>query len=374
MKAFVDEYGNSGLDLTKDHVSHAFIISAVVINDDDETFCTDVLDAIAINHFSGSEIKSSNVGTDDKRRLQILSEFTQLKMSVYTVVVDKARLISDGFKYKQSFYKFLNGKLHSELYKTIPNLKVYHDNLGSDEYMESFQEYIHSKNDLDLFNETQFEFVKSTNSRLIQLADFLAGSYARIYDSSKQTQNTQKYHIQLNRLRGIVEEWPWKKYVPKEASASTVDEDQKIESIALHSITEYINRNESNTVTPDDKAKMLFLKYVYYYYKNISRNQFIYTRDLRLHLSYSGIKTSDFYIRSKIVAPLRDQGVLISSSAKGYKIPAGKVDIVSYFNHSSSIIKPMIARLKTVRDVIYKATGGTINVYEDYGFPEEIML
>jgi hypothetical protein len=175
----------------------------------------------------------------------------------------------------------------------------------------------------------------------------------------------------LFRIKGTIEEWPTEADNFEVELSQDNTEDELIEKIAVHSINEYLGKNEQNK-NEDILQRVMFLKYLLYSYKYFSKNEFIYTNEIRNHLLLNSIRTSDYYIRSRIVAPLRDEGVLIASSSRGYKIPVSKNDVVKYIQHSKGIIEPMVKRLKTMQKTLLLGSGGSIDIYENYGFPQEI--
>lgn len=373
MNAYIDESGNCDINLNHQGATPFYIITAILLNDTQNEKIREDLDSIAHKYFSGSQIKSSSVGSDDKRRLMILEEISKLDFSMYSLVVDKEKLFSKGFQYKTSFFKFLNGKIHSELYKSIPDLIVYHDSYGTDEYMISFKEYIQKNHTHDLFSRSDFYMVNSQDFRQIQLADFICGAVNRIYDKTKSQEFEKNYRQLISRINGFIDEWPLDDAKIDLDNTQNKDEDILIEKVAIHTVNEYLGKYENNK-EPIINHRVLFLRYLLYSYKYFNKNKFIYTHELRNHLSINGVHVSDYYIRSSIVAPLRDHGVLISSSSKGYKIPISKLDVINYIQHSNSIISPMVSRLKNVQKVILLGSGGEIDIYNDgYGFPDCIV-
>ena len=66
------------------------------------------------------------------------------------------------------------------------------------------------------------------------------------------------------------------------------------------------------------------------------------------------------YFQTKVIAQLRDAGVLIASSSRGYKLPASESDLYDFVTHSNAIIEPMLSRVKRFRDQINTATTGEI--------------
>jgi hypothetical protein len=80
---------------------------------------------------------------------------------------------------------------------------------------------------------------------------------------------------------------------------------------------------------------------------------YISTRELldRIQSAFLPVRTERVF-RQEIIGKLRDNGVIIASSSKGYKIPSKEADLYDYVNHDANILIPMLARLKKCRDMI----------------------
>jgi len=90
--AFVDEAGDTGLDLDKSGTSSHFVLTAVVV---DEPRLTDVMsdvEAVSKKHFQAGEMKSSGVGGQDHRRIRILHDLCSADFHLLALVVHKRRL------------------------------------------------------------------------------------------------------------------------------------------------------------------------------------------------------------------------------------------------------------------------------------------
>ena len=120
------------------------------------------------------------------------------------------------------------------------------------------------------------------------------------------------------------------------------------------------------TITADEvKQQIAVLNYLLCRFRNKSPRKYIPTQELITQLVYLGYdKLSLQTFRNKIIAKLRDNEVIISSSSGGYKIPSTEKELYDFVNHGKSIIMPMLARLKTCNDVIRMGTNGEINLFE----------
>ena len=74
--------------------------------------------------------------------------------------------------------------------------------------------------------------------------------------------------------------------------------------------------------------------------------------------------------RMKIIAKLRDEGVILASSANGYKIPSKVSEVYDFINHGKNVILPMLNRLKKCNDTIRLATNNSLNLFERAEYKE----
>ena len=99
---------------------------------------------------------------------------------------------------------------------------------------------------------------------------------------------------------------------------------------------------------------------------------YIYTRELKEQLNNTELRNlSDQTFRMRIIGKLRDKGVVIASSQKGYKIPSKQSELYDFINHDAKIVIPMLARLKKCRDLVKL---GTVNGLDLLAHPEYDQL
>lgn len=363
--AFIDEFGNPNLDLSKEGVSTHFIVSAVIVDEYRIPLLEDKLNTIREKYFQTGEIKSRKVGKDDTKRARILNELSELDFHIFSVVVDKSKLVSKGFRYRQSFYKYLHSLVDGALYRTYPNLKISADRYGTKEFMDGFQDYIQNKHIPDLFNQADFGFVPSSSSLLIQLADFVCGTLARHFDYSVQSEEGPNFIGILKKKIINIALWPEEKntyFYDSQDEKSEYDETIATQSINLANV--FVNQHE-NDRDPTIKDQVNCLKFLLFYFRFISPYKYVTTRELKSHIGYDRSKEmSNNYLRSNIIAKLRDRRVLISSSPKGYKLPANANDIYDFINHSNTIIFPMLDRLEKCRREIKFATKNGLDIFD----------
>jgi hypothetical protein len=140
---------------------------------------------------------------------------------------------------------------------------------------------------------------------------------------------------------------------------------EQIYTLADQCATNYIENNK-NSDEEDTRLRVLFLRHLLFTVHNVSVSKFIYSTELTRWLSnLSEKRVTRDYLYRKIIAPLRDIGVLIASSAHGYKIPTCIDDVYTYVNQTSGIVSPMLNRIEKCRDLIYKQTDGALDILND---------
>lgn len=361
--AFIDEYGNFGFDFSKEGVSTHFIVTAILIDFDKLRQCEEKLEVIRKSEFQSGEIKSKLVGKDEKRRLRILEKFSEIEFKLYSIVIDKRKLTGEGFKFKQPFYKFLHSLVDRELFKVFPDLKIVADEHGSKEFMEGFVKYIENKHIPNLFNQSDFRFSNSKSELLVQLADFIAGTLGLCYDENRLPSSSSDL-LKIIRDKVIdIKLWP-KDYFSYSYEPISEDNgfDTTIAELGANLAKLYIREKEKSSA-PAEIDQVICLRYMLFYFQNINHTKYLSTYELINHInSMRNYEISIHYFRSKVIAKLRDWGVIIASCNLGYKLPSNHIDLYDYVNHTNAYLQPMIDRLIKCRENVKLATKNEIDI------------
>ncbi|TDB66788.1 DUF3800 domain-containing protein [Arundinibacter roseus] len=152
--AFLDEWGNNGLDFTKKGVSTHFLVTALILPREELPIAEEVLERVRKKHFQTGPIKTAKVGSNHNRRREVLVDLTDAPFRIFALVVDKRQILGEGLRYKGSFYKFLHGLADRELFRTFPNLQMVTDQHGTDTFMEGFISYVQKNHIPNLFNQS----------------------------------------------------------------------------------------------------------------------------------------------------------------------------------------------------------------------------
>lgn len=362
MLAYLDEYGTNELDVTKDGVSTHFLITGVLVHESKEAELVQKIEPIAKKHFQSGEMKSKKIGDNDNRRVKVLTDLAGLDFNIYLLVVDKPALFGEGLRHKKSFYTFINGLLYNDLYRLYPDLQLFTDEHGTLEYMDGFAKYVNKKHIPGLFTGSTFQFLQSKSTRLIQLADMLSGTFARCFDKKAISMNSATFLKILSRKMVAVKEWP------QTFSISTVDladegkYDPTIAELGLNLAATY-REKILKSKDENETDQLACLNHLLFHFRYISPNRYVWQRELIENIEHiKNKRLTSRYFMSKVIAMLRNKGVIISSSTKGYKLPANEGDLYAFLKHNNSIIKPMIDRIKICRDSIKAATLNKLDI------------
>lgn len=365
--AFIADCGNFGFDFDREGVSTHFIVTALIVDGGKISKLEEEVEAIRIKHFRSDEMKSSTLGEDDTQRIKILEDIRKLDFHVFSLVVDKRRIVLDsGLAFEDSFIKFLNNMLHKELYQAYPRLQMIAGEHENKEFMESFKRYVHERHTPDMFEYYDFGFAPGRSSTVVQLADFICGTIATGYDEKKKSDKFSDFMSFLKDKVITILHWPesYRRYLVNTAIDTGTQFDEKIATLALRQANSFIELHENSDV-PEVVEQVLVIKFLKFKLQFNRPDLYVPTHEIIDNLYQ--IRKRRFtvhYLRTKIVAKLRDAGVIIASSKHGYKLPISEKELYDFANQSNMVIKPMLSRLKTCRDLVKAATKNGLDILD----------
>jgi hypothetical protein len=363
--AFVDEYGQANLDADEPDVGPHFILTAVLVDEAEAGAVRAAVEEVRARHFQTGELRSKRLAKNPARFRQVLEELAPLPFKFYAVVVDKREIHADSaLAFKDSFYEFLSGLLYRKLFDAFPNLHVTADEFGREDFMEDFARYLVANHRDTLFDRPRVTFAASKNEPLVQLADVVCGALARTYDSTKTTERTSEL---LGLIRAdhalLIDEWPVR-YRAASGTGSIVAGDPADDDLARYSIARaerFIEEHEGR-IEEGTRAQLVTLKKLLYELRFGDPRTYIPTQVLRETLEAVGESHSDQWLRSTVIAQLRDAGVLIASSPQGYKIPVAMGDVRDFVAVTDTVVHPMLNRVARAREAVLLITRGRVDV------------
>jgi hypothetical protein len=251
------------------------------------------------------------------------------------------------------------------LYKAYPKLRIIEDQIGTSEFQESFKKYIREHRPKNLFNEYDFGYTDSKDSLLVQLADIVGGTISKVYVDD----HAPNY---LEMLKGkilCIEEFP-NKTTPYFASLTSenIQYDKDIFELSVQCAKSFISTYEHDE-SLEKKLQIAILKYLLFQVYNVDAYNYISSHQLLSVLEeYADERIHSNYLYRRIIAPLRDAGVILASCARGYKIPITVEDITTYLNQTHTVVSPMLHRIEICRNLIRQKTDNSLDVLDDPAF------
>ena len=226
------------------------------------------------------------------------------------------------------------------LYHVYPKLKIIEDEIGTTEFQESFKKYVtQQRPQLNLLNEYDFDYCDSKDEILVQLADIVGGSINHFLTDT----NAPNYYEMLKGKILIKEEFP-NKTEPYWGTSSPGDSkfDKDIFVLSVKCANDFIDKYESEQIE-EKRLQVAFLRYLLFQVHNVSPITYISSNQIVSVLrEYAQQKVSKNYLYRRIIAPLRDSGVIIASCSHGYKIPISVDDIKTNLNSTHTITSPIV--------------------------------
>jgi hypothetical protein len=375
--AYIDESGNHDLNTSKAGASSYFIVCAIIVDELKNKEFVNGADAIRVKHFQNSEMKSSKVRAkgDHKRRIRILDDLLLLDFTFYALAVDKGEIYKDsGYQYKKTFVKNLNGKVYGSLFQHYADIRVLADETGDREFSKSMKAYVDNNHVPDLFFESTFDLVSSADYVGVQVADFVVGTLAQVYEGKSGVALREKY-LELIKSKSVgVDEWPVK-YSPKLNVDTHIDGfDRSIMEYAFNQASFFLEKNRGNH-DYDTKMQVCTLDFLLFQSHWNNALDYVPTHAIMSHLRESGYgKITEQILRSSVIAKLRDADVLIASSSKGYKIPREFKDMYDFVAKVDSQVVPQLRRLNKARKSILMATSNKLDILRGPSFPNLVAF
>lgn len=364
-RVYIDESGDENLNIATG-ASRFYVLAAVVVA---EAHAHELLEAatrLRKKYFQTGEIKSSKVGTNLERRLRILA-FARTELPPFAIVAYRVRKAlvgtQSGLKFPKSFIKYF-AKDFCRYLPASGLADVSFDEKGRQQFKTEFVRYLDERfKDDELFPKKKFRVVNSASCVGIQLADLYAGSIAKLIESQEESERARLYA----ELSPVCCTWDWPK--PRMwGEGEGLDPDERLDNVvrseALMRATRYV---ESEAVDSEDALlRAEFLKALIEHGSN-SDDDFMLARDLEDWLSrFVERPLGAQALRNRVVGPLRDSGVLISSKSSrpdpGYKLPASVRDIESYIELTDAQVVPALRRIKAAAQIVSTATNGDVEL------------
>ncbi|WP_405252434.1 DUF3800 domain-containing protein [Dokdonia sp. Asnod3-C12] len=365
-KIFIDEFGNSHLNLSKKGTFSHFVYASVIIPESSIDHARLLRADICKKFRLGPNIKSKNLGDNKyfQKRLDILNYLIEnLDFTIDVLVIDKQKLEkeSGGLRYKKTFYKYFQKVLIEKYNLMYDSFNIHLDKLGFESFRKELINFIDKESiQRDLFNpDRTFELSDDrTDENLVQFADIIAGSLGRLFCSSNYSPKSDKIYEILH-TRMSVSYFPYPQ-ISNNETKETKTLSKEISKLNLESLKNYLETSEKS----EDALKRRLLEYLYTNSK-IDSERLVPSYELTNYLKNFSRTINDDKLRL-LIRDLRYEGLfIISHSGKpGYKLASTYSDIEQHFNHFMKYIEPMLQKIKVLNENISQLSFNKINPLE----------
>lgn len=377
MWAFVDEYGTPSLDIEVQGVTRWYIFCAVLVGDEAIDGLRVEVEAVRRRHFQAGEMKSKGLGPNGKRWNGVLSSLPSLPFQFAALVVDKAKIDqTTGLSFKNTFVKNVQKRLYEKLFRAHAGLKVRADSYGRENFREGFKTYLEKQHGANLFDRRSFEYVESSAEVLVQLADIVCGALARTFVPGLWKSPLPLAFAPLAQKALVIDHWPrvpWQQRFAAPSDVANVTVDDRISAYAIRQAEDFVERNEMKQ-DHETECKVAVVNRLLLQ-REFAPDVAVSASELLGNLSAQSLEPKGMqWFRSKVIGSLRDSGVVITSSAHGYALPATRQDLMGFVEHAQNICTPLLGRVKAACDAIKLTTSGDVDVLGDAAFADAAAL
>lgn len=208
MLTFIDESGDSGLKIEHGS-SRYFTIALVVFEDCDEaTACDQRIGLLKkeLGWNSNSEFHFKR--NSDRIRIAFLQAVAPYNFFYYGIAINKDpnKLWGEGFRSKESFYKYACGLVFENAKDKLQESTVVIDRSGNLDFRDKLAKYLRQRMNKDGRIIKQVKMQRSGGNNLLQLADYVAGVINRSVQNSKKKADLYRKAIAHREIH--VQIWP----------------------------------------------------------------------------------------------------------------------------------------------------------------------
>jgi len=208
MLIFIDESGDPGLKIEQGS-SRFFVVALVIFSDNDEAVACDKRIQLLKRELGWDEDSEFHFKRNShKVRLAFLQSVAPYDFFYYGIVINKdpKKLWGEGFRDKNSFYKYTCSLVFQNAKKELKSSIVVIDRSGNLEFRRQLARYLKRKMNEEgekLIKDVKMQRSKSNN--LLQLADYIAGVINRVVQKKEFAEDYHKIiaHREIN-----VQIWP----------------------------------------------------------------------------------------------------------------------------------------------------------------------
>lgn len=205
MLIFIDESGDTGLKIQQGS-SRYFAIVLVSFEENEEAIACDQRIELLKRELKlpkGFEFKFSKLRKD--QRMKFFEAVLPYTFFYFGIVInkDKNKLYGDGFRIKESFYKYTCSLVFENAKPYLKEATIIIDGSGSRQFKQEFKTYLRKKIGTSIVKKVKIQ--SSHGNNLIQLADMIAGAAHRSFTNKG---DKQVYRKMIGAKEIYVQVWP----------------------------------------------------------------------------------------------------------------------------------------------------------------------
>ena len=365
---FLDESGDPHFPAGEQGKSTHYVLGGIAVPESRLDAVRAAAGDLQREYFGKGEMKAGarSLNRDPEKRRALVEGIAALEASFVAVAVDKREVIEDGplAKWKKSFIKYTGSQLYRRLFTAHDTVHVVADEYGTEAYQNEFGRYIEARRIPDLFlASSSFSFGDSKADPLIQVSDIVSGT---IFRALRDGTDEDRALVALLRPRlHTFISWP-PVFVPVEPpprAGEQRERDAEVRDYALSQAAWYLTDHREDNA-PLSVAQVATLDRLVFAAQLDEGSAFVHADEIIVGLRALGLPfaISKRWLSSEVIGPLRDAGVVITGSSRGYAIPFQASDLDEHALDVRSKAVPMLRRLSRYRADLALRTGGRIDL------------
>lgn len=209
MLVFIDESGDSGLDVANPGTSQYFVISLVIFEDEEDAIACDQRIELLKKELGWHPRSEFHFHRNsDRVRKTFLEAVSPYNFFYYGIVIQKSKLWGEGFKDKKSFYKYITSLVFENAKDKLDNATIVIDRSGNNEFRRELAKYLKLKMNDERHIIHKVKQQDSERNNLLQLADYTAGMINRSMQKGKTKKRRTNFRRVISHREIYVQVWP----------------------------------------------------------------------------------------------------------------------------------------------------------------------